>query len=96
MNAEHTPGPWMTKDRRINQALQDETQTRINIYACGGLESVGCAYVVCGDVEKAKANARLMAIAPDLLAAGAAVVSCWERGDLAGAVRHLDLVIRGN
>ena len=94
MLTEHTPGPW-TCPSLFTQAPRGETPTRINIYACGGLESVGCAYVVRGDLEKAKANARLMTIAPVLLAAGEAVISCWESGDLAGAVRRLALIIQG-
>lgn len=95
MNAKHTPGPWTSQNLGSTPAPQGETQTRVNIYARGGLESVGCAYVVRGDVEKAKANARLMTIAPDLLTAGEAVISCWESGDLAGAVRRLALIIQG-
>ena len=94
MNAKHTSGPW-TSPSLFTQSRQGETPARINIYACDGLESVGCAYVVRGDLEKAKANARLMTIAPDLLAAGEAVISCWESGDLAGAVRRLALIIQG-
>ncbi len=95
MNAEHTPGPWTSQALDSTQANQDQTPARINFYARGGLESVGCAYVVRGDVKKAKANARLMTIAPDLLEAGEAVISCWESGDLASAVRRLALIIKG-
>ena len=95
MNAKHTPGPWICKSLGSVQAPQDETPTRINFYARDGQESVGCAYVVRGDVGKAKANARLMIIAPDLLTAAEAVISCWEGGDLAGAVRRLALIIQG-
>lgn len=95
MEVKHTAGPWICKNLDSTQAPQDETPTRINFYARDGQESVGCAYVVRGDVEKAKANARLMVIAPDLLAAAEAVISCWESGNLAGAVRHLALIIQG-
>lgn len=95
MGATHTPGPWICNSLNSEQTPQDEKPTRINFYARGGQECVGCAYVMRGDVDKAKANARLMVIAPDLLAAGEAVISCWESGDLAGAVRRLALIIQG-
>jgi lipopolysaccharide biosynthesis regulator YciM len=39
--------------------------------------------------SEAEANARLIAAAPDLLAAARAVLAAWEAGDLAAATRQL-------
>lgn len=61
----HTPGPWMTgesMDRRIFGLGSPE-----HVYAEGGARMV--ADCCRGDRESGEANARLIAAAPDLLAA---------------------------
>jgi hypothetical protein len=73
--SEHTPGPWIPSASRVN-ANNDES-------ICWIAPLVG--HDVCGDREIA--NARLIAAAPDLLAACRAVVERWESGDLAEATR---------
>ena len=75
----HTPGPWSIKENAyLNQMIDVEP-------------SIGCVY---GVGEEVQANARLIASAPDLLAALEALmrivsnsngVSGWHRnGDIAG------------
>jgi hypothetical protein len=58
MSAKHTPGPW-----RVALPPNDRIQSRI-IYSAAG--SVARAY---NNTKAAQANARLIAAAPELLAA---------------------------
>jgi len=78
-----TPGPWAAKDAHIDvwtrQVWTDEGHGSVMIATTGGFDK--------------EANARLIAAAPELYAAGRAVVASWERGDLAGAVRSLAAAI---
>jgi hypothetical protein len=81
-NSKHTPGPWV---------IQDNAAHGIHIYSNGGpfggglhvarvSNSAGIGY------DGQEANARLIAAAPDMLAAleayDAAMSSCW--GDIDG------------
>jgi hypothetical protein len=43
--------------------------------------------------EEQEANARLIAAAPELLAAARLVIERWSSGDLADAVRQLDAAV---
>jgi len=62
MTAAHTPGPWTAEQRTPKAAYNSEPYWRVS--TAGG----SCMYVGCGDVED-EADARLIAAAPDLLAA---------------------------
>lgn len=68
MTTQHTPGPWITGDAAI-WALDD----------CEFHAIVDCPLnQTCRDTETAWANARLIAAAPDLLAALQAVWKFFE------------------
>lgn len=58
MNAQHTPGPWT-----IEKTSHDTEIVAGKYHICNVGESVRCSE------NEAKANARLIASAPDLLAA---------------------------
>lgn len=70
MTHEHTPGPWRaTKERRGRE------QTTLDIRDGDGRQVAMCnGYVAQNDEEEAFANARLIAAAPDLLAAAKMVM----------------------
>jgi len=75
----HTPGPY--------SAIGDDG---IDITIIGEGDEVVAEIPILGDQERADANAALFIAAPELLAAGLAVISTWEHGDLAGVVRQLN------
>lgn len=84
-----TPGPWA-----VSRLATPEHSPEFAIYS--ELESPGrdLARVVGNNAE---ANAHLIAAAPKVLKelragieAAQAVIDCWSRGDLAGAVNCLD------
>ena len=65
MSAKHTPGPWRSRNRLGSGNWKDERSI--------GVESFEWIIAdVCGDIDhtdEARANARLIAAAPDLLQA---------------------------
>lgn len=94
MNTNHTPGPWIIHKSKFTFALQSSTEPHAglicHVYAKGdpSADEVGFSRP-----EEAQANARLIAAAPDLLKDAKDVVSAWENGDLAEAVRWLSATI---
>lgn len=60
----HTPGPWVADANRFNSDPHDDKAAGI----IGGKEDWIIAEI-CGDVPEHKANARLIAAAPELLEA---------------------------
>lgn len=64
MSVQHTPGPW-----RVGGSTGLHNQTAIN-------PAIGCAY---GAGDEAAANARLIASAPELLAALQAAVEMYGK-----------------
>lgn len=78
----HTPGPWTAKpisDEFINQFDDHD----VNIVTSDGL---ACAVSICqGDIteDMAKANANLIAAAPDLLAALINLANSFRNADAA-------------
>jgi hypothetical protein len=76
--AKHTPGPWATDrdpDRRFLVYCNDATGSLVARTGGNGFE-----YVNTSDAEQ-EANARLIAAAPDLLAALKALVAKYGFGD---------------
>ena len=71
MNTQHTPGPWSVEIDHHNNAPE-----YIRAYADG--EMYDLASVLCDETGNATANARLIAAAPDLLAA---LEACLQRLD---------------
>jgi hypothetical protein len=63
MSAEHTPGPW-----QVTESGNVAGPTR-SFGSQGWVGRICLANVMTGDVEVKAANARLIAAAPDLLAA---------------------------
>lgn len=59
--AKHTPGPWTVTGQK-----EYAYQIGIGVVTDRGIDPIAAAY---GDGEAAKANAQLIAAAPDLLAA---------------------------
>ena len=76
--AKHTPGPWS-----VPHFAQDEVGCDCAYVLCDGVMGAVCTITVSkeGDdppIEQAKANARLIAAAPDLLAALKRVENSWR------------------
>lgn len=65
MSVLHTPGPWTRHDYRI---FREDPPTQRNFR-----QIATCASNAAGRTAEAEANARLIAAAPDLLAAARAV-----------------------
>jgi len=80
----HTPGPWYV------DSCDDDL-----VFSANGLHiaTVGNEHQPDQSAEEITANARLIAAAPDLLAAAEKVIASWQSGDLAAAVRQLDAAI---
>jgi len=84
----HTPGPWIYEySPWISQG-----RTEIPAFEIHGEEKV-CDTNEDRPIEEQEANARLIAAAPDLLAAAELVIQRWSQGDLAEAVRMLDSAV---
>ena len=89
--AKHTPGPW-------KYHLGRGTNPRFHIHASGGyqiastteLERHPQAY---DENELREANARLIAAAPDLLAACKTMRDDWENGNLSHAIQLIGAAI---
>jgi len=77
MSAQHTPAPWLItgEDKSFVYALGPKNTNRfwVNVQAAGP-EAIG--------QEEKEANARLIAAAPDLLAALKAVVEFYSYAEL--------------
>ncbi len=74
--AKHTPGPW---------AIEDQGHLGISIHPAGRVATeldatcqVDCGAWDCG-IKEGRANARLIAAAPDLLKACTAFVIAWDK-----------------
>lgn len=76
-NAKHTPGKWTTKIRQPGTMLTVENET--GEYVCSLL----------GGDEHKQENARLIASAPDLLAALKSAVSYLEANRPKGKIREI-------
>lgn len=78
MNAEpvkHTPGPWRYFELRGGSKRHPRPGTYFRIAGRDGFSLDGRGFSVTGSVEEA--DARLMAAAPDLLAALREMVECY-------------------
>ena len=85
----HTPGPWSHEWGYIVAPDPKGIHPDIYIDDLAGIDDEGR---VPSDAQQ-KANGRLLAAAPQLLAAARLVVERWCEGDLADAVRALDSAI---
>lgn len=99
METKHTPGPW--------RAAWNANRNANRLWAgvdCGDEQDPHRAEVCTVCVEnikldddeawdRAKADVRLIAAAPALLAACEAVVNAWDYGDLAAAARQCQAAI---
>ena len=84
-NAAHTPGPWGL----------DHYSDHVSYFSPARKDDYAFRVVFSDDMPEAEseANTRLIAGAPELLEAAERVVSRWEKGDLAEAVRELNAAI---
>lgn len=87
MSAEHTPGPWLTKHRAGSDGMY-----RTEVYSAehGGIATCDWTPKHCGNgvtESYREANARLIACAPDLLAALTALASI-DDGDEPAFWKH--------
>lgn len=87
-NAAHTPGPWTYQ----YSPYTSQDGKEIPAFEVNGVEKV-CDTNEDRPSEEQEANARLIAAAPELLAAAKKVVRRWKKGDLAEAVRELNAAI---
>jgi hypothetical protein len=88
-SATHTPGPWVYHYSPYIGHNDEE----IPAFELHGDEAKICDTNEDQPWEEQEANARLIAASPELLEAAEKVVSRWEKGDLAEAVRELDAAI---
>lgn len=77
MNLAHTPAPWSVE---IDHRSNDPELIRAHVDG----EMYDLASVLCDETGNAAANARLMAAAPNLLAALREIVAAVETGDVDG------------
>jgi hypothetical protein len=68
MHAEHTAGPWKKHDTYIHDGSLAGGLIA-QVYDCGAVNKVCAAAAENISIKEAQANARLIAAAPDLLAA---------------------------
>jgi hypothetical protein len=87
-NAAHTPGPWTYQ----YSPYTSQDGKEIPAFEVHGAEKV-CDTNEDRPIEEQEANALLIAAAPEVLEAAERVVSRWEKGDLAEAVRELNAAI---
>jgi hypothetical protein len=74
MTGQHTPGPWFAVGYQVeieSETVADICTTNANLFGQGGLH----------DDARAMANARLIAAAPDLLAALEDIVQASDAND---------------
>ena len=76
MNAQHTPGPWSVE---IDHRNNDPEFIRAHVDG----EMYDLASVLCDETGNATANARLIAAAPELLAALQMVNRIWSHDQTA-------------
>lgn len=81
--AEHTPAPWFLEGNTVYALTTDERGREVNIFWA---TLSGTRFTP--DGRENRANARLIAAAPDLLAALEAMVDRWEP-DSAGSDRRM-------
>jgi hypothetical protein len=72
MHAEHTAGPWKKHDTYIHDGSLAGGLIA-QVYDCGAVNKVCAAAAENISIKEAQANARLIAAAPDLLAALVAI-----------------------
>jgi hypothetical protein len=83
VKTEHTPGPWDGSERNAVTAMKGE----IGVAILEPLKHFWGNAAVVDDFGTMQANARLMAAAPDLLAACEAIVAGWgHHGGVSRAV----------
>lgn len=84
----HTPGPWRVSEKYPNLIVAIDPDT-------GATDQLASA---CQIMREWKANARLIAAAPDLLAAAKAVIkldlSCGDLAEFDAAVDRLNALVR--
>jgi hypothetical protein len=94
-NRSHTPGPWRVEPLQWDHGASIAIVAKGQIVATISPENEGEE----PDAQTAKrgpqdeANASLIAAAPALFNAASLVVDRWTRGDLAEAVRMLDVAV---
>ena len=91
--SEHTSGPWRILDTQI-----DPNNVPRVVAARGGI-AVMCVDRAMGDKgpsEKEMANARLIAAAPDLLAALSDALACLDESALSRTLTVRELMARSN
>lgn len=89
-SATHSPGPWIYDYSPYTCCHNGEEIPAFEIH---GDEAKICDTNENRPREEQEANARLIAASPELLEAAERVVIRWEKGDLAEAVRQLDVAI---
>jgi hypothetical protein len=77
----HTPGPWRLTDERGSRWVQSE------------IEDVVCRVFSSGGKARYEADSRLIAAAPDLLAALRAIVQSLADQDDEGLIEHAEPMI---
>jgi hypothetical protein len=82
-NAAHTPGPWICT--RVYGPEADDVTFSVH-------QADNAPFPIAHDIQK-EAKARLIAAVAQFLKVAERVVSRWEKGDLAEAVRELDAAI---
>lgn len=88
---EHTPGPWQQDWHFIVAPDPDGIHPDIYIAEIAEEDSDGRI----ASPEQQEANGRLIAAAPELLAACRMVIDRWEHGDLAEAARACSAAVAG-
>jgi hypothetical protein len=69
----HTKGPWVYDESENTVYSQDQEVTVVHM-----VQGSMCSPDALGNYDEGTANARLIAAAPDLLAACKAIVKVWE------------------
>lgn len=95
MEKKFTQGKW------VSRGFEDNSNGYINIDFEDGFIGV---YGRCTDgldrqeklkfIEKAEANAKLIAAAPDLLEACIRLIDCYENGKVSNAISDIELAIK--
>ena len=77
----HTPGPWEVGTRAADNTIFESVDTQLasveRTHVHNGQGSIASIYAPSGAVDEAEANTRLIAAAPNLLAAAEAAVR-WQ------------------
>lgn len=92
MDLKHTPGPWYYDGHESRTVVADRDGDVECPTICDVLDTTEGLE---GDCPQADANGRLIASAPDLLAAAIDAVETFEAGGMPGGpIMHLRAVIR--